>query len=93
MDSENKQNLLETYIASLSDKDREDYKDLIEECRIRDARISADCDNARQSLQTLAGMQIKMLELLKELESASDHLLKANAELYLKLVEKKRMHS
>ncbi len=93
MDCKEKNGVLETYIASLSDADRENYKDLIEECRVRDARIKRDCEDARSSLQVLGGLQVKMIGMLKDLEGASDRLLKNNAELYLNLLDKKKMNS
>ncbi len=81
------------YISSLSDEDREKFKDLIEEFRDRDARISRDCEEARRSIRSLEDVGVKMLGRMKELEVASERLLKNTADLYLNLLDKKKMHS
>jgi len=85
--------VLEAYIASLSEADREKHQDLIEECRARDAQIQRDCEDTRRSLQVLGGLQVKMTGMLKDLERVSDRLLKNNVELYLNLLDKKSMNS
>ena len=45
---------LDKYIATLSEEDREQYRDLIEECKERDRKIVADSEARTHSLQRLA---------------------------------------
>jgi hypothetical protein len=93
MDSIENRNALEAYIASLSDEERERHKKLIEECKERDAQISRDYERAMNSFQVLDGLQSKMMGMLKDLEGASERLLKIHAELYLRLLDRNTMHS
>jgi len=93
MDCKEKPDILEMYISSLSDEDREKYKYLIEEYRDRDAKISRDCEEARNNIKRVESIVMDVTTKLKELEATSNRMLKNTATLYLNLTHKKKMHS
>jgi hypothetical protein len=93
MDSRENRSALESYIASLSDNEREKHKYLIDECRVRDVQISENYKKAMNSLQVLDRLPRNMLGMLKDLEAASERLLNIHTEMYLRLLDKKTMHS
>jgi len=82
---------LDEYIATLSEEEREQYHDLIEECKERDKKIVAESEKRNHSLQRLVGAEEQLLQALTELDSASRRLLQQTSEAYLKMLDTKQM--
>lgn len=88
MDFKERTRNLEEYIASLTDEERELHKNIIEECRVRNEDIIQCTQRSLSAIKNLEKMEIKILEGLHNLESASQELRKLTAEVYLKMVNK-----
>ena len=82
---------LDEYIATLSEEERMQYGELIEECKERDRRIVANAEARKHSLQRLSELEKQILQALTELDSASQRLLQHTAEAYLKKLDSKQM--
>ena len=82
---------LDEYIATLSEEERVQYRDLIEECKERDRKIVADSEKRNHSLQRLADVEEQLLQALTELGSVSQRLLHETSEAYLKMLDTKQM--
>jgi hypothetical protein len=93
MDYKQYRNQLEAYITSLSEEEREQHKCLIDECRARDTQIGQYYEQAMNSVDVFDRLQKNMVEMLMDLETAGEHLLNIHAELYLRLLDRKTMHS
>ena len=82
---------LDEYIATLSEEERKQYKELIEECKERDRKIVVDAEARNHSLQRLAEVEKQIFQALTDLDSASQRLLQQTAEAYLKKLNSNRM--
>jgi hypothetical protein len=81
------------YVDTLSPSEREQFKDLIEECSLREATIHANAAKANSALVQLAEQQRMMCQKLRELEVAGQHLMNTVSRLYLRSVPApKKMH-
>jgi len=82
---------LDEYIATLSEEDKVQYRDLIEECKQRDEKIQVDSEKRNHSLQRLAEVEEHLLQALTELDSASQRLLQQTSGVYLKMLDANEM--
>ncbi len=82
---------LDEYIATLSEEEKEQYHDLIEECKERDGKITVDSEARKYSLQRFVEVEKQILQALTELDSASQRLLQQTSMVYLKTVKSKQM--
>ena len=91
MEVESSYGPLDEYIATLSEEEREQYRDLIEECKERDKKIVAGSEKRAHSLQRLVEVEEQLLQALTELGSVSQRLLHETSEAYLKMLDTKQM--
>jgi crotonobetainyl-CoA:carnitine CoA-transferase CaiB-like acyl-CoA transferase len=82
---------LDEYIATLSAEEKEQYRDLIEECKQRDEKIRVDSEKRKHSLQRFAEVEEHLLQTLTELDSASQRLLQQTSVAYLKMLNANEM--
>ena len=83
---------LDEYIATLSEEDKVQYRDLIDECKQRDEKIQMDSEKRNHSLQRLAEVEGHLLQVLTELDSASQRLLQQTSGVYLKMLDANEMN-
>jgi mitochondrial fission protein ELM1 len=81
------------YVATLSPAEREQFKDLIEECAQRESAIQAGAARAEQALVQLAEQQQQLAATIRGLERAGQQLLASVSRVYLRTVPPPaRMH-
>jgi hypothetical protein len=81
------------YVATLSPAEREQFKDLIEECTMRESSIQANASKAQSAISQLAQQQQQMCLKIAELQEAGQKLLDTVSRLYLRTVPAPRkMH-
>jgi hypothetical protein len=74
------------YVATLSPAEREQFKDLIEECQAREAQICQGASRANSALARLNEQQRLLCLKIGELEQAGQHLMETVSRLYLRTV-------
>lgn len=74
------------YVAKLSDAERERFKDLIEECSLREVSIQAHTSQATAAVARLAEQQRVLAVSIAELQKASRKLEESVSRLYLRSV-------
>jgi hypothetical protein len=74
------------YVETLSPAEREQFKDLIEECSVRERSIQANAARASSALSQLAEQQRLMCVKIRELEAAGQRLMESVSRLYLRTV-------
>jgi hypothetical protein len=74
------------YVATLTPAEREQFKDLIEECQQREARIQQSAARAQAAVNQLNEQQRLLGVKIKELEQAGQHLMETVGRLYLRTV-------
>ena len=90
---------LEDYIATLSEREKEQYKCLIQEFRERDINLRKNCDESRKNLEKLVremeACGEAMVSLKKALLDLNATVLKFNSKIYLcaKAVSRSAQHN
>jgi len=74
------------YVETLSPAEREQFKDLIEECRQRELGIQQNAARAQSAVNQLNEQQRLLGLKIRELEQAGQHLLDTVSRLYLRTV-------
>ncbi len=78
---------LEDYIATLSEKEKEQYNSLIQEFMERDIKLKKHCAESRKNLQQLVrNMEAcgeAMISLKKALSDMNSAILEVNSKIYL----------
>lgn len=78
---------LEDFIATLSDKEKEQYSGLIQEFMERDIKLKKHCDESRKNLEQLVrNMEAcgeAMISLKKALLNMNATILEVNSKIYL----------
>lgn len=81
------------YAATLSAAEREQFRDLIEECSLREVKIQESARRADAAILRLAAEQRLLCAKIREVEQAGQRLLETVSRLYLKSVPAPtRMH-
>jgi hypothetical protein len=74
------------YVETLSPAEREQFKDLIEECQLREQTIQASAARANSALIQLAEQQRTMCVKIREVEAAGQRLMDSVSRLYIRTV-------
>jgi hypothetical protein len=74
------------YVATLSPAEREQFKDLIDECAAREADIHANAARAQAALLALVEQHTRLSGRIQELEAVGARLQQRVGELYLRAV-------
>jgi hypothetical protein len=74
------------YANTLSPAEREQFRDLIEECRAREVRIQHTAARAQSAVNQLNEQQRLLCLKIRELEEAGQHLMETVSRLYLQTV-------
>jgi hypothetical protein len=74
------------YVATLSPAEREQFKDLIEECSLREVRIQESAKRADAAVLQLAEQQRLLCLKIRDLEQAGHRLMETVSGLYLRTV-------
>jgi hypothetical protein len=74
------------YVATLTPAEREQFKDLIEECQQREGRIQQSAARAQSAVNQLNEQQRLLCGKIQELEQAGQHLMETVSRLYLRSV-------
>lgn len=81
------------YVATLTPAEREQFKDLIEECSLREVSIQRSAARADRAVVQLAEQQRLLSVKIRELERAGQRLLDSVGRLYFStLPTPARMH-
>jgi|WetSurMetagenome_2_1015567.scaffolds.fasta_scaffold78211_4 hypothetical protein len=72
------------YVNTLSPAEREQFKDLIDECEQREDRIQQNAARAQAAVNQLHEQQRLLCLKIQELESAGQNLLETVSRLYLR---------
>jgi hypothetical protein len=74
------------YVATLSATEREQFRDLIEECSVREATIQESAKRADVAVLQLAEQQRLLCMKIRDLEHAGHRLLDTVSRVYLRSV-------
>jgi predicted nuclease with TOPRIM domain len=74
------------YVDTLSPAEREQFRDLIEECQEREDRIQHSAARAQSAVNQLNEQQRLLCLKIRELEEAGRHLMDTVSRLYLRTV-------
>jgi len=74
---------LSEYIETLTDEEKEKFKDLIEECKLREQKIDECSIERSKKLQTLVESEHNLIQLLNILNVSSNKLLQEVSKVYL----------
>ncbi len=74
------------YVATLTPAEREQFKDLIEECSLREAAIVRSAEHAKVALGRLADDQQRLVLKIRDLERTGQRLMDSIGRLYLSTV-------
>jgi hypothetical protein len=74
------------YVETLSPAEREQFKDLIEECRQREQSIQKGAARAQSAVNQLHEQQRLLCLKIRELEDAGEQLMETVSRLYLRTV-------
>ena len=81
------------YVNTLTPAERDQFKDLIEECTERESTIQHSAVKANAALQQLAEQQRLMCVKVRELQDAGQRPMETVSRMYLQTVPSpKRMH-
>jgi len=83
---------IDDYVVTLTPEERERFKDLIEECRRREAQIDEYSRSKKDSLDALSRHSIETARRLNNLVEASQQLSDQMNYLYLKLMSLDKMY-
>ncbi|HEY3381964.1 MAG TPA: hypothetical protein VGK32_09370 [Vicinamibacterales bacterium] len=76
------------YVATLTPSEREQFKDLIEECTLREATIHRNAARADLGLIQLAEQHQRLSTKIRDLEQAGQRLMDTVSRMYLQTVPK-----
>ena len=74
------------YVETLTPAEREQFKDLIEECQQREVSIQKSAARAQTAVNQLHEQQRLLCLKIRELEQAGEHLMETVSRLYLRSV-------
>jgi hypothetical protein len=78
--------LIADYVATLTPAEREQFKDLIEECARRETEIQSSALRSAAALTRLAEQHRRLAVGIRDLERAGQGLMDAVSRVYLKAV-------
>lgn len=76
------------YVATLTPAEREQFKDLIDECIAREAMIQQNAVRSHLALRDLTEQHLRLTTKIRDLELAGQRLMASVGQLYLKTVPK-----